>query len=84
MGGFTVECLNIDGRWSPKDAEFKLQSLFSAAVDTFAARLSGKRSRIQEWPSGRVVAEVPPRAVHVTPRDIWRITPALNKLKLLA
>jgi len=60
MPGYTVECLNIDGRWSPKDAEFKLQSLFAAAVDSFAARLSGRRSRIQEWPSGFIVAEVSP------------------------
>lgn len=80
MPGWTVECLNIDGRWSPKDGVHKLQSLFSAAFETFEARLQGRRSRIVEWPGNKIVATVPPRAVHVTPKDVHGIIGALRKL----
>jgi hypothetical protein len=83
MPGFVVQTLAITGKWVPQDGEHRLLSLFGASVNSFAARLKNQRSRIVEWPSGAVVAEMPPRGVHVTPRDIWRMTPALRKLRLV-
>lgn len=43
---FIVETLAITGKWVPKDGEYRLHSMFSASVETFAAKLSGMRSRI--------------------------------------
>ena len=80
MAGYTVEVLTIDGKWAPKDAQHRLQSLASAALDTFAARLENVRSRIREWPSGAVIAEVRPKAVHVSMQDVYRTLPAIRKL----
>jgi len=80
MPGYTVEVLTINGKWVPKDGIFKLQSLASAALDTFAARLDKQRSKIREWPSGKLVVEAPPRAVHILPTDIHRMIPVVRKL----
>ena len=71
MPGYTVETLAITGKWVPKDGIHKLQSLFSAAVETFEARLLGQRSRIVEWPKGLVVVTVPPRAIYVSPQEVY-------------
>lgn len=80
MPGYTVETLAITGKWVPKDGVHKLQSLLSAALETFEARLAGMRSRIVEWPNGTVVATIPPRAVYVSPRDVYSGIGALRKL----
>jgi len=81
MPGYTVETLAIDGKWLPKDGVHKLQSLSSAALETFEARLNNKRSRISEWPSGKVIATIPPRAVNVTAQDVYRMVPVIRKLR---
>lgn len=80
MGGFTVETLAVTGKWVPKDGVHLLQTELSAALETFAARLQGMRSRIRAWPSGRVVAEVPPAALYVSPQDVYSGVGALRKL----
>lgn len=67
MPGYTVETLAVTGKWVPKDGRFTLQTLFSAAVDSFAARLTNQRSRIVTWPEGKIVANNPPRQLY------WRI-----------
>lgn len=82
MAGYTVEI--FDGpmgpmRWRPKDGVTKLQSLFRASVETFEARLRGFRSRIRQWPGGDVVAEVPAKALYVSPQDVYRKMPAIRK-----
>jgi hypothetical protein len=84
MPGFTVETLAITGQWVPKDGVHKLQTLLSAGVETFEARLKGQRSRIRVWPTGEVVAEVPPRSLYVGPRDIYGRFGALRKLGVSA
>ena len=80
MSGYTVETLAVSGKWVPFAGCHRIRSLFAASVDTFEARLIGQRSRIVEWPIGKVVVEVPPLAVHVSNVDQWRLTPVLRKL----
>lgn len=66
-GGYIVETLAITGKWVPKDGVHKLQSLLSASVETFEARLNRQWSRITQWPSGKVVTLVPPRSYDWVP-----------------
>lgn len=76
---FLVHALSIDGKWAPKDGRHVRYSYFGAAVETFVARLEGKRSRIVGERNGEVYREVPPRVIgtatvshaeHATWRDV--------------
>lgn len=80
MPSYTVDCFNYDGKWSPKDGVHKLQTFLSAAVETFEARLQGKRSRIVIWPNGDTLVTVPPAALYVSPQNVYGQLGALRKL----
>lgn len=68
---FTVETLAITGQFVPQNGEHVVLSFHEASVASFAARLIGQVSRIVAWPTGEVVAIVPP---HVTQRQIRNLT----------
>lgn len=64
---YLVETLAISGHWVPNNGEYRLLTFFEAAVESYAARLQGMRTRIVK-DTGDVVVESPPLGTGGYPR----------------